>query len=265
MKPIVYPADSKDISAATHTLAAGRSYEIHRHDYYEMELILRGRAAGVQNGRRYLLKRGSCYLLRPCDDHSFVAETDVLLLNITFSPKRLRHDLYNRMATPSALFAELSEPDLHTFRALFRCLREVPEGRADEVREDLLSCLLRLFLNAARPPSASAGIQPPIRRALLYLQQHFSESPSLTETAAVAHYHPGHFSTAFQEQTGLSFCTYLNRLKVNYAKSLLVRTDEKIGSVAAASGFTSQVNFLKVFKKETGLTPTQYRSREKAD
>lgn len=75
----------------------------------------------------------------------------------------------------------------------------------------------------------------------------------------------GVFSTAFQEQTGLSFCTYLNRLKVNYAKSLLVRTDEKIGSVAAASGFTSQVNFLKVFKKETGLTPTQYRSREKAD
>jgi len=63
----------------------------------------------------------------------------------------------------------------------------------------------------------------------------------------------------FKQVTGISFKEYLNKVRIEEAKSLLEHTDYSIMEIAVACGYSDQSYFTKVFKKATGITPKQYR------
>jgi AraC-like DNA-binding protein len=61
-------------------------------------------------------------------------------------------------------------------------------------------------------------------------------------------------------QKRLQTTNYLNRHRIDQAKELLDVGMDTIGEIASATGFNSQQNFIRVFKKHMGKTPGQYRS-----
>jgi len=63
----------------------------------------------------------------------------------------------------------------------------------------------------------------------------------------------------FAQHQGEGFVEYLNRFRVDKAKSLLQSTDLLIKEVGYKVGFNSTQNFNRVFKRWTGMTPQQYR------
>ncbi len=73
-----------------------------------------------------------------------------------------------------------------------------------------------------------------------------------------------HFRRLFREQTGLSFHEFLTDLRVEHAKDLLLRSDQKIIEVAWEAGYGSLSQFNLVFKKKTGVTPGVYRARHRS-
>ena len=105
-------------------------------------------------------------------------------------------------------------------------------------------------------PSKNSEI---IKKAMLYMSEHFSSPITLEEVAAHVHLHPSYFSTLFKSSTGSSFKEYLNMVRIEESKRLLANTDYSIIDIAVATGFEDQSYFSKVFKKYTGLTPKQYR------
>lgn len=98
-----------------------------------------------------------------------------------------------------------------------------------------------------------------IKKAMLYISDHFNTPLTLEEVAAYVHLHPSYFSTLFKSSTGSSFKEYLNMVRIEESKRLLANTDFSIIDIAVATGFEDQSYFSKVFKKYTGLTPKQYR------
>ena len=98
-----------------------------------------------------------------------------------------------------------------------------------------------------------------IKKAMLYISEHFSNPLTLEEVAAYVHLHPSYFSTLFKSSTGSSFKEYLNMVRIEESKRLLSHTDYSIIDIAVAVGFEDQSYFSKVFKKYTGLTPKQFR------
>lgn len=60
---------------------------------------------------------------------------------------------------------------------------------------------------------------------------------------------------------GCSIIDDIKKSRIEYAKYLLSLTEESIGEIAARSGYNSTVHFIRMFKKEVGETPTQYRLR----
>ena len=98
-----------------------------------------------------------------------------------------------------------------------------------------------------------------IKKAMLYISEHFSNPLTLEEVAAYVHLHPSYFSTLFKSSTGSSFKEYLNMVRIEESKRLLSNTDYSIIDIAVAVGFEDQSYFSKVFKKYTGLTPKQFR------
>lgn len=98
-----------------------------------------------------------------------------------------------------------------------------------------------------------------VKKAMLYISEKFNTPLTLEDVSAYVHLHPSYFSTIFKSATGYTFKKYLNKVRVEESKLLLLNTDFSIIDIAMAVGFEDQSYFSKVFKKFTGTTPKQFR------
>ena len=98
----------------------------------------------------------------------------------------------------------------------------------------------------------------PMRRAILYIETHFRESPTLADAAAEACLSAVYFGNQFKKVMGETFISYLNSRKVSCAMMLLER-GASVTEACYSAGFGSLSGFLYTFKKKTGLTPAEYK------
>ncbi|WP_336774567.1 AraC family transcriptional regulator [Paenibacillus sp. MMO-58] len=101
-------------------------------------------------------------------------------------------------------------------------------------------------------------------KAKQYIGLHFTEELSLEETAEHVHLNPHYFSKVFKQQVGATFIDYLTGLRIEKAKQLISSADElALKEVCFEVGYKDPNYFSRVFKRVTGLTPTEYRSQAK--
>ncbi|WP_143762603.1 MULTISPECIES: helix-turn-helix domain-containing protein [unclassified Cohnella] len=100
-----------------------------------------------------------------------------------------------------------------------------------------------------------------LRETIRYIEEHYQEDISLQEIAASIPMSESNFSRLFKKQTGVSFVEYLTQLRMEKAKELLLRPDEKVYEIALAVGYQDSRYFSQIFRKYTGDTPSEYRSR----
>ena len=100
-----------------------------------------------------------------------------------------------------------------------------------------------------------------VQQAMQFIDEHYAEPLPLRRVAATAAMSRFAFSRAFTAVMGVQFRTYLLQLRIAKACPLLVDSSRSISDVAQVVGFTDLPRFDKVFKKQTGLSPSQYRWR----
>jgi AraC-like DNA-binding protein len=94
-----------------------------------------------------------------------------------------------------------------------------------------------------------------------FLSFHLSERVTVKDLAKRANFSPSRFNTLFRERFGMSPHQYLLNMRIASAKDLLATTNNKLEDIARYCGFHDIHHFYKMFKKETRLTPGQYRAR----
>ncbi|WP_455619222.1 response regulator transcription factor [Eisenbergiella sp.] len=94
-----------------------------------------------------------------------------------------------------------------------------------------------------------------------YIEQHYSEDIPLEEIAAVFQLTPTYFSNLVKEATGSSFSRNLTDVRMKRAKAMLQETDCRIYEIARSTGYEDVKYFNRVFKKEIGITPMQFREQ----
>ncbi len=100
-----------------------------------------------------------------------------------------------------------------------------------------------------------------IRHAIQYMNTNFAEPITVRDVAEHVHMNHTYFSSIFKKSTKKSFADYLQQIRIEESKLLLSTTDQSILTIAIACGFSSQSYFSKVFLKNTGFTPKQYRTQ----
>ena len=104
----------------------------------------------------------------------------------------------------------------------------------------------------------------PVSRARIFLSRNFSDPNLMLQDAAD---HVGlsqsHFSTLFAQETGLTFTQFLTALRIGKARELLVATDKRSSEIAFEVGYNDAHYFSYLFKKTTGMTPSEYRRAQK--
>jgi two-component system response regulator YesN len=92
-----------------------------------------------------------------------------------------------------------------------------------------------------------------------YINDHMKEEVTLSGLAEIFHFSPQYLAKKFKEEYGTTIMNYLTQLRIEKAFSLLDHTELSIQEVASESGFENLNYFSKVFKKNTGITPSSYR------
>ena len=104
-----------------------------------------------------------------------------------------------------------------------------------------------------------------ISKARYYLSQHYSDpNLMLQDVAGEINMSNSRFSTVFAQETGYTFTEYLTMLRISKAQELLKATDLRSSKIAQSVGYTDPHYFSYLFKKRTGMTPSEYRSGDKA-
>jgi AraC-like DNA-binding protein/mannose-6-phosphate isomerase-like protein (cupin superfamily) len=104
------------------------------------------------------------------------------------------------------------------------------------------------------------SVSPPVQRVLRWVQEHLTEElPCIDDVAAIAEMSESHFRRRFHEETGFSPIEYVTHQRIERAKQLLLTSDRSITSLALMLGFHTSAYFAQVFRKLTGMTPSQYR------
>ncbi len=100
---------------------------------------------------------------------------------------------------------------------------------------------------------------PMITKAKDFIRQHHAEDLSLPQVAQFAHTSPFNFCKLFKRATGLTFTSYLSRVRIEKSKNLLINPQLRVGEIAYEVGFQSLTSFNRVFQKLLGQSPTEYR------
>ncbi len=98
-----------------------------------------------------------------------------------------------------------------------------------------------------------------IKAAIDYIHVHYRENINLQTAASELFITPAYLSVLFKQETKENFINYLNDYRLEQSKKLLKDISKKNYQVAYETGFQDEKYFYKLFKKNTGLTPNQYR------
>lgn len=110
------------------------------------------------------------------------------------------------------------------------------------------------------PLHEMGGHSGKIMKIKLHLLEHYDQHITLGGLAERMHMNSTYLCELFKRETGIGFVDYLNTIRIDKAKTLLLESDATVESIALQVGYTSASHFSRLFKKMTGLTMTEYRT-----
>lgn len=100
-----------------------------------------------------------------------------------------------------------------------------------------------------------------IERVKQFTEKNFDKKISLEDVAGLVFLSPKYFSRIFKEVTGVGFNDYKLEVKINRAKELLEKSGFNVDEIAYKIGYENPESFIRIFKKNTNHTPTEYREK----
>ncbi len=151
---------------------------------------------------------------------------------------------------------------------ILRCLSDIersymsPYFSADDSSSYMRRCsiLLMLLLNLCADVSRQPAANPYIDRITKYIRDNYKSKLSLEAIAEHVHLNPSYCATLFREKTGETIGSFIKNYRLVLAKDELSR-GSNVKVAAESVGFSDPYNFSHWFSKNTGLTPSEYRTK----
>jgi two-component system response regulator YesN len=155
--------------------------------------------------------------------------------------------------------------------AIVKCL---PESKRDRVESDCFYAYLdaknfgqtmKLVYFALdkyvhdEMETAKQKAKKPIHEAVQFIQENYSRAISQEDVANFSNVSPAYLSKLFKAELGIGFNDYLTKVRLQAAEALLADSSMNIKDIAVAVGYPDEKYFSRIFKKNTGIKPTEYR------
>lgn len=282
----MYPSDRP--SYHIEYFVSGQKTQLHTHDFVELGYIVKGFFKQRINNVDVTFQEGELYLIdKNCFHQDYLIDSDSIILFI---------------GVEDSMLSEIMNPDIskpHIITFLKQALSKQKKlqqylhfkSTTKEIRmqmEQLLLVLTKeLHNNMTGSNYIAKGILLRIFQLLSYnysftlihdqqaalnwivyeeicnyIQQHYS-TVNTKKLAETFHYQEDYYNRVFKKYSGVTYTSYVQDIRLQKAKDLIVNTDKHISEIIAEIGYRNTGHFHKVFKKKYGITPQQYRQTYK--
>jgi AraC-like DNA-binding protein len=264
----------------------------HRHEYFQIILILEGSAQQSIGGAVRPVQRGTLTFVLPYRVHLVPLPEGSRFIVLNFSQRFLRPDLdvdpLDLEEVPLSRAPELapflyqeytdftlSAADLADVEAMLaQMIAENSERRFGSL-EILRGMLLQLIgltcrrheaqlLRLVQEKTQLSSRRDALLRVTRYIRENLAQDLSLTEAAATVFLSPNYLAHLLKNELGKTFTDLVTERRMERAQELLANTAMRIGDVARASGFADEGYFTRRFRQWLGTTPRLYRENVRA-
>jgi AraC-like DNA-binding protein len=260
--------------------ARKNNLRIHYHSLIELSLILEGSGIYKINGKKHTINAGDVFIFRPNEAHCItdIEENGMKLLNIHIAPYYLYTNFQNALNSNyvkilTSAFPLLSNKINDTLdkdrmievKSLFLSIKKEMEDKSCDyltVVINNISTMLILFSRVYKEASFSHKERQSYKKILAimdFIDNNFTQDITLDLLSEKVNYSRCYFSSIFKKCMGMSLWDYLCIKRIECALNLIKTTDKNLLDIALECGFNNTVNFNKIFKKYTNLSPSSFR------
>lgn len=244
----------------------------HTHTEMEIDMVLTGCCQVTVGDDRFTAGEDAIFSVPPRVHHSLLG-TDCCIVTIQFEQTFFERTLPNPKH-PDFICNSAVYGDSEAFHKLRQLIARLIKNNAEqqlgyELRNwAIIYEIMDVMYQAFRVDESEAKNQRAHRYSARMeqisriLNEQYQENLTLAALAAQVHLSVPYLSKFFEKQFGLSFLSYLTRIRLNHAVDLLLHTDGTIEAVSADSGFPNSHAFVQAFKKEFGVLPSIYRRQQ---
>ncbi|MCI8459456.1 MAG: AraC family transcriptional regulator [Clostridia bacterium] len=250
--------------------------EFHRHDFWEISLVLRGNSTQRFLDKSEPMQTGSVYIIRPHDVHCITPAQSEIPKDMQSSPyvhrdiyipiekmKRIcaaiDENLYDTLLSKRyPLSASLSVSETNQFESLLNYFA----GRDDDfsmMHSVIASHILCTVLENQR----YAQIEYPLwlTQLLVNLDREDFMTKSVKEIIDSIGYNQSYVCRQFRKYTGQTLVEYIHKRKCSYSVLLLPGIGIPIAQIAQRLQFSDESTYIRIFKQIYGITPGQWRKK----
>lgn len=144
-------------------------------------------------------------------------------------------------------------------------INSLEEETSFEIVEECRDYVLKVYEKVFRLYKDMKSIRgnTVISKAIIYIKNNYYKELTAEVLADYIGKTPNYFSHIFKKEVGISFSKYVNKVRIDKAKELIVNSDLFISEIAQKVGYKDYIYFTQVFKKIEGYTPTDLRMGKK--
>lgn len=249
----------------------------HWHEFIEIEFVSKGSGTHMINNEEYSLERGSIFIVTPSDFHCLncYPENWLKLWNVAFDISVVSPEIAELISSSkNILKTKFSEEITKKVEEEFSyCKKAFDERKTLSpliIRNAIEKIILLIITDIEdnhryTAKSIDKNLTPILQQTIHYIQMHFREKIPLFETAKALNISENYLGEIFTKEMGMSYNSYVNKIRLKYSKNLLKQNDLSISQICYTSGFSTASYFSKLFYNAYGELPSEYRLRKQKE
>lgn len=237
------------------------------HENIEILMILEGKGFVRVNEDRFPVSEGDIAVINSGQLHDVFSHDFMryacLIIDRSFF---LQNYLDSNKLTFTPIFRDTHlYALLRTFEANY--LDHTSPYRIQTVRRDAMNIVVKLcteFCDGDAPQKGETRIHATIKKVVYRIRTESHTEISLDTIARDEGWNKSYLAREFRRYTGQTMIEFLNTIRCENARKMLLESDLSVGEVGRRCGFNDQTYFTRVFRKHLGKTPGGYRSEERA-
>ena len=230
---------------------------------YQILYVANGKTHFWFDGREEIVSTGHMVLYKPEEIQKYVyyLEDNPEVFWIHFTGSDVKNILaYHGISLDEHVFYCGVLPDYKAlFRKIIQELQLCRYGYEDYIVSLFKDILLLVDRQQHEQKKTTGNVQEQIERAAAYFNENYNTKISIDDYAESLHISTNWFIHNFKQYAGMSPAQYILSLRMVNAQSLLERTTYNIKEISEIVGYENPLYFSRVFKKEIGKSPAQYR------
>jgi len=248
----------------------------HLHSVFEMGLVLKGSVHVITKTRDIEMNQGSLFIINSYQAHELYGKDNALILSFQISAAFCK-DYFplfkNIVFDCTHLDAVLSESELNPIKHVifntassyfnknigyeFKCFANI-----NHIFSGLMNSIPYHFIQENEYLMVKDK-NARIRRIINYMEEHFTGRISETEIAKSEGISSTYLSHFFRDNLNISFQDYVNNLRFDKAVQLLMHPELRLIDISMESGFSDSKYLNKMFLKNYGLLPKEFRKESR--